>query len=125
MIFKFLKGSKLATQFIQNNGLFVITGGEKPFFTQTPNNTVEALIQTQTHFLAMNLAHRNEEEIPVDVTITTFLRGNDLEQQTEQKKIKDAVVGLLKKWADGKARPHDGSYFVMKTKEGKVFPEYV
>ena len=118
-----IKGSKLATQFIQNNGLLVLTGGQKPFSSQTPNNIIDSVLQTEAHFLALNLFHRNEEEIPVDATITTFLRG-EVENEKQQK-IDDYVIKLLKNFSDGKSRPHDGSYFQIKSKDGQVFPEYV
>lgn len=67
----------------------------------------------------MTMLRRQEEELPLDATIVTFLRGSP------EKKKDDAALDLLKKWADGKGRPHDGSAFLLKTDGKRVFPEYV
>lgn len=66
---------------------------------------------TQNHFLSLNVFHRSEDEIPVDATISTFLRGKyDLEEEKH-------IAALIKKWVEGKSRPHDGSYFILKKRE--------
>lgn len=90
-------------------------------FSKTlPTNPIEAIIQTQNHSLALNLTHRNEEEIPVDTTITTFLRNTDREAWKDEE-----IVKMMRKWADGKARPHDGSYFAIRNSGKFVYPEYM
>ena len=93
---------------------------EQCFSKTTPNNPIESMIQTQNHSLALNLTHRNEEEIPVDSTITTFLRNHDSEQWKD-----DEIVKIMKRWADGKTRPHDGSYFAIRNSGKFVYPEYL
>ncbi len=37
----------------------------------------------------------------------------------------DGVAGLLRMWADGKNRPKNGSFAVLKNINGMVVPEFV
>lgn len=97
----------------------LLTGSEPPFFKANPSQALENLLHTQNFSLGLNIMQRHDDEFPLDATVTTFLRGD------QEKQKDDGTVELLRKWADGKARPHDGSYFVMKNKGKRVFPEYV
>ena len=75
------------------------------------NNLLSNLLYTQNHFLSLNVFYCSEDEIPVDATITTFLRGKyDIEEEKN-------IANLIKKWVEGKGRPHDGSYFILKKRE--------
>jgi hypothetical protein len=37
----------------------------------------------------------------------------------------ESIAGLLRMWADGKNRPENGSFAVLKKKNGMTVPEFV
>ncbi len=37
----------------------------------------------------------------------------------------DKIAGLLKGWAEGENRPANGSFALLKTKNGSIVPEFV
>lgn len=108
IIVYFEEGAKLATEFIQSNGFLLLSGIDQSLLN---SSKTEMLLSTQNHFLSLSVSHRNEDEIPVDATITTFFRGN------HDQEVEKTIAELFKKWAEGKGRPHDGAYFTIKTRD--------
>jgi dihydropteridine reductase len=122
----------LATRFLNENGLIVLTGAAAAFKDVTPGNLAYGLAKTAVHSLALNLSTR--ESIPTTSTVSTILPeiidtpgnreampGADFSKWSSP----SAIAGLLKMWADGDNRPQNGSFAVLKCINGSIVPDFV
>jgi len=48
-----------------------------------------------------------------------------LEVQTENNKLYEKTAEMIKTWADGKNRPMNGSYILLKSVKNMLIPEYL
>jgi len=122
----------LATKFLNNQGLLVFTGAAVPFREPTPNMLAYGLSKTATHAIALNMSQGND--IPKDSVVTSIL-PEVIDTPENRKAMPDAdfstwttsrsIAGLLKMWADGVNRPINGSYAILKNKNGMTLPEFV
>jgi dihydropteridine reductase len=127
-----LLASHLATSYLSDYGLVILTGSAVVFKDVTPGNLAYGLAKTAVHCLALNLATR--ESIPSNSSVNTILPevidtpsnrlampNADFSTWCEPK----AIAGLIKMWADGNNRPQNGSFAVLKKIDGNVIPEFV
>jgi dihydropteridine reductase len=136
----------LATRYLNNNGLLLLTGAAVPFKEPSPGMLAYALSKTATHSLCLNMAEL--EELPKDATVATILPykisiisklkfnfSETLDTPENRKGMPNAdfskwaslegVAGLLRMWADGQNRPKNGSFAVLKNVNGTVVPEFI
>ena len=122
----------LATTFLNENGLIVLTGAAAVFKDVTPGNLAYGLAKTAVHSLALNLA--TKENIPSSATVSTIL-PEIIDAPANRAAMPNAdfstwssplaIAGLLKMWADGNNRPQNGSFAILKCVNNSIVPEFV
>jgi len=122
----------LAAKYLTPQGLLVLTGAALPFRQPAPGMLAYAVAKTAVHAIAMNLAE--SEGLPSQSTVVTIL-PETLDTPENRKAMPDEdfsawsppdkVAELLKRWAEGKSRPKNGSFAVIKTIGEEVMPEFV
>ena len=122
----------LATHYLNENGIVVLTGAAAAFKDVTPGNLAYGLAKTAVHSLALNLS--TGESLPPNITVSTILpEVIDTPANRESMPNADfstwcdplAIAGLIKMWADGKNTPENGSFAVLKVVNGQILPEFV
>lgn len=122
----------LASRYLNENGLVVLTGAASAFKDVTPGNLAYGLAKTAVHSLALNLSTR--ESIPSTSTVSTIL-PEIIDTPSNREAMPNAdyskwsnpvsIAGLLKMWADGDNRPANGSFAVLKCINGNIVPDFV
>ena len=122
----------LATTFLNDNGIVVLTGSAAVFKDVTPGNLGYGLAKTAVHCLALNLATR--ENIPSTATVSTIL-PEIIDTHSNRAAMPNAdfttwckpraIAGLIKMWADGNNKPENGSFAVLKNVNGHIVPQFV
>jgi dihydropteridine reductase len=126
-----LLAAHLATKYLSDLGLLLFTGGAYPYREATPSMVAFGLSKTCTHWLALNLSVR--EQIPSVATVVTVLPEGILSSavaalpgvDTKNWVEADKLAALIKKWAEGKGKPENGSYVVLKNEGRDLVPEFV
>lgn len=122
----------LATNYLNENGLIILTGAAAVFKDVTPGNLAYGLAKTAVHSLALNLATR--ESLPSNSTVSTILpEVIDTDSNRAAMPNADfstwcdplAIAGLIKMWADGNNKPANGSFAVLRSVNGHIVPEFV
>jgi len=49
----------------------------------------------------------------------------EVDPQVRDPKENEKIAALVKMWADGKRRPMNGSYLLLRNLDNKIVPEYV
>ncbi|CAG9323566.1 unnamed protein product [Blepharisma stoltei] len=131
-LFPCVMAGHIATQFLAEEGLIVLTGAAACFKDTTPGIIAYALSKTATHSLALNLATR--QDIPATSTVATILpevidtpSNRDAMPNADFSKWANprSIAALVKMWAEGVNRPENGSFAVLKTVNGQIVPEFV
>ncbi|OMJ70953.1 hypothetical protein SteCoe_30948 [Stentor coeruleus] len=122
----------LATSFLNENGLIILTGAASVFKDVTPGNLAYGLAKTAVHSLALNMA--TQESIPNTSVVSTIL-PEIIDTPSNRAAMPDAnfstwcdpiaIAGLIKMWAEGNNRPSNGSFAVLKSINGSIVPEFV
>ena len=122
----------LATNYLSDNGLVVLTGAAAVFKDVTPGNLAYALSKTAVHSLALNLSTRGI--LPGNAIISTIL-PEVIDTPSNRAAMPNAdfaawcdplaIAGLLKMWADGNNKPENGSFAVLKNVGGQIVPQFV
>lgn len=122
----------LATKFLNENGLIVLTGAAAVFKDVTPGMLAYGLAKTAVHSLALNLA--TLENIPSTATVSTIL-PEIIDSPANRAAMPNAdystwsnpaaIAGLLKMWAEGNNRPQNGSFAVLRCINNNIVPEFV
>ena len=122
----------LASRYLNENGLVVLTGAASAFKDVTPGNLAYGLAKTAVHSLALNLSTR--ESIPSTSTVSTIL-PEIIDTPSNREAMPNAdyskwsnpvsIAGLLKMWADGDNKPANGSFAVLKCINGNIVPDFV
>mmetsp|Transcript_848 Transcript_848/g.1973 ORF Transcript_848/g.1973 Transcript_848/m.1973 type:complete len:233 (+) Transcript_848:9731-10429(+) len=126
-----LLAAHIATTRLADTGMLLFTGAALPYNAATPTSLAYGISKTCTHWLALNLSVR--EQIPSVAHVVTILPEGIRSPNTPvdsgvgvKNWVKpDKLAALIKKWADGKGRPENGSYVLLKDEDSEVVPEYV
>ncbi len=60
-----------------------------------------------------------------DRDIVVNAETKEVDPQVRDPKENEKIASLVKMWADGKRRPMNGSYLLLRNIENKIVPEYV
>lgn len=122
----------LASKYLTPDGLLVLTGAALPFRQPAPGMLAYSLTKTAVHGVALNLAEK--EDLPSGSSVVTIL-PEVIDTPENRKAMPDAdfnswsspdkIAELLKKWAEGKSRPANGSFAVLKNVNDAIVPEFV
>lgn len=128
-----LLGAHLATKYLSPNGLVVFTGAAAVFKEPQPEMIGYSIAKTGVHSLALNLTHYFISHEMASKVVTILPETIDTEQNREAMPKSDfskwskpeQIGGLLRSWIDGHNVPNNGSFAVLKVKNGAVIPDFV
>jgi len=127
--------SYLAAKYLAPNGLVLFTGGATPFQKSCPGALPYGITKDIVHSVALNLA--DKEDISTDATVVTILpeidvaaqgnpeSGSEVSTEIRDAKENDKIAKVVKMWADGKRRPMNGGFMLLKNIGGVLVPEYI
>lgn len=127
-----LLAAHLATKFLSDEGILVLTGAAAPFIDTTPEELAYGLSKTAVHSLALNLA--THKDLP-SACVVAMVLPETIDTPANRRAMPEAdytkwtsplgIAALLKMWAEGDNAPTNGSFAVLKLVNGQVIPEFV
>ena len=119
-----LLAAHLSTKYLAESGLIIFTGAAAVFKEPQPDMIGYSLAKTGVHSLALNLSEKllSEGKNQKVLTILPQTIGKDNKPPGADP---EHIAELLKGWVDGLNVPNNGSFAVLKTKNGAVVPEFV
>ena len=127
-----LLAAHLATKFMEDNGMLMFTGAAVPFKSTAPACLAYSLAKNAVHSLALNMAARTDlSSVATVVTILPSMIDTPANREAMPDADKsewlspEGISKLVKAWVDGKNRPDNGSFVLLKKEKGEVVPEFV
>ena len=127
-----LFSSHLASHLLSSSGLLLLTGAATPFKSSAPGILSYAISKTAVHSLALNLA--TLQGLPKNASVVTILpevidtpanRTGRPQADTSQWLDPTSVAGLVRNWAEGRDRPANGSFVLLRKDGERLLSELV
>jgi len=127
-----LLSAHLASRLLATSGLLLLTGAATPFKSSAPGILSYAISKTAVHSLSLNLA--TLQGLPKDVSVVTILpEVIDTPANRASMPLADtslwmdpaAVADLVKSWVEGRDRPANGSFVLLRKDGERLLSEFV